>query len=518
MTPTHEEQLRPPAIATPAPTVAEPLQRAPVRQVAEGVSAGGIQALHAPVKAEPKEVRAALRYIERSATTGLVELEASTPATRNGIVAKIALEVSHASEALVELLDGLSPDKRPDLRAPANAAAEALNRVYGWISSRAPNAEMITTFDAAVHELAPALRTMNVESIGARGQQHVTNSEARESTREHADVNAAAANLKDAIDAEKDLLLAGFDSFSKLAQLDDSSPPSFIEAVAKSLLLAATGHLFGEAMGAFMQRVTRTGKALSQVAHERFVNVSTDTFQGFGSALDEAHELAEKEKVAKARIYFETGLKQAAILDAKQRKKAINQLVKSQRASADVLDSERERIAADDSVRAETYSRNAAHLWSLYQAQSTLGTHPGVTDGAGHGISRMDDYFGVRNEAGDREVGTGHQGTHGVARISVDLSSGTSNVQAMNFEITGSNHQIASKVAARGGNQFDQIELPKEVTVYLRHYRAVIAIDEKNRVRDSIGWDDIARASGHDHDLESPQAFWAVVRTSKVGA
>ena len=130
----------------------------------------------------------------------------------------------------------------------------------------------------------------------------------------------------------------------------------------------------------------------------------------------------------------------------------------------------------------------------------------------------MDDYFGVRNEAGDREVGTGHQGTHGVARVSFDVSSGTRNLEAQGFEIAGANREIASVVAARGGNQFDEIGLAKEVTVHLRHYRAVIAIDENNRVRDSIGWDDIARASGHDRDLSSPQVFWAIVRNSKDGA
>ena len=517
----HEQQPRTLAITPQPSAAAEPATQARPAQLMTDVSAGGIQALHAPAKAAPRDVRLALRDIERSATMGLAELEVSTPATRDAIVVKLALEVTHASVALVGLLEGLSAEKRSDFGAQANAATDAVNGVLGWISLRAPNAKMFATLDAAVRDLAPALRVMNVESIAARGFPVIKSSEVREATVERDAVQAAASNLRDAIDAETLQLISGVGAFSALAAIDDSSPPSFIEALATSLLIAATGHVFGEAMGAFLQHITTApAVAVSKVAMERFVNVNTDTAQGMTGACIEARKAASAAKEAKARVYFVKALEQAAILDAKMRKGAITALVASHRAHAEVLDEEAKRISKSDAVRGQTYTTTAAHLWSLYRSQSTLGTHGQGASRDGHerGVTRMDEYFGVRNVAGDREMGTGHQGTHGVVRVHFDVTSGTRGLEARDFEIAGTNSTIAAVVAARGGNQLDQMELPKEVTVYFGHYRAVIAIDEKNRVRDSIGWEDIARASGHDRDLSSPQVFWAVVRNSKVGS
>lgn len=518
----HEEQLRTPAI-TPqaaAPAAAEPATRTLARQLTQGVSAGGIQAAHAPFKSTPQEAQAALRYIQSSATNGLRELEASTPKTRDDIVVKIALEVSYASEVLVELLVGLSDDKRSDLRAPANAAVVALQEVKSWIVSREPHADMLATFNEAVRAITPALQSMNVQPIVARRRIELNEGESDEATAEKDSVVKAAGNLENAIDAESLQLISGVGAFTALAAIDDSSPPSFIESLATSLLIAATGHLFGEAMGAFLQRVTEPAITVSKVAMDRFVNVNTDTVQGLTGAFIEARKAASAAKEAKARIYFAKALEQAAILDAKMRKDAVLALVTSHRARADLLVEETTEIAKNDRMRAESYTTTAAHLWSLYRSQSTLGTHGQGASRDGHerGVTRMDEYFGVRNAAGDREAGTGHVGTHGVVRAHFDVASGTRGLEAKGFEISGSNHTIASVIAARGGYELDQMELPKELTVVLGHYRAVIAIDEKNRVRDSIGWDDIARASGHDRDLESPKAFWAVVRNSRVGS
>lgn len=228
MTPTHEEQVRSPAIATPSTTVAEPAQRAPAAQFVPGMGAGAIQGLHALAKTDPKDAHLALRYIERSATSGLRELEESTPATRDGIVAKIALEVLHASEALFDLIQGLSAEKQSDLRTAANAAVEALHEVKAWIVSREPHAEMLATFEIAVRAIAPALQSMNVQPIAARRRVDLNEGEAQEATAEKDKVLEAAANLKDAIDAESLQLISGVGAFSDLASIDDSSPPSLI--------------------------------------------------------------------------------------------------------------------------------------------------------------------------------------------------------------------------------------------------------------------------------------------------
>ena len=122
---------------------------------------------------------------------------------------------------------------------------------------RAPKAEMLTTFDAAVRELEPALQTMKVEAIAIRGQPVFKNSEVREGNDERAEVHEAASALLAALDAEKDLLLIGIGTFADLAAIDDSKPPPFIENLAKSLVVAAAGHLIGEAMGASLQHSTK---------------------------------------------------------------------------------------------------------------------------------------------------------------------------------------------------------------------------------------------------------------------
>lgn len=127
----------------------------------------------------------------------------------------------------------------------------------------------------------------------------------------------------------------------------------------------------------------------------------------------------------------------------------------------------------------------------------------------------MTDYFGERNETG-RVFGTGRQGTPGVARLGFSVSPEDGAIPTGTFEITGSNSVIAEHVATHSGGQLDKIWLPKEVTVVVKQYRAVIAIDETNRIRDSIDWEHVARAFPQHVVLASPYRFWSHVRGTKV--
>lgn len=127
----------------------------------------------------------------------------------------------------------------------------------------------------------------------------------------------------------------------------------------------------------------------------------------------------------------------------------------------------------------------------------------------------MTDYFGEHNETG-RVFGTGHQGTHGVARLDFAVAPEDGELSVGTFEIAGSNSVIAEHVAAHSGGQLDKIWLPKEITVHMKQYRAVVAIDETNRVRDSIGWEAIARAFPQHDILGSPHRFWMHVRGTRV--
>ena len=309
--------------------------------------------------------------------------------------------------------------------------------------------------------------------------------------------------------------MTGIGAFCDLAMIEDEDePPSFLEAVAKSLIIAALGHVVGEQMGKFLGSIAkRSGEAVPEKAMERFVDITTDFVQGFSGELVAARNASQEVATNKARRYFAMALETNAHRLAFDQARAVNALVASGAADPVTLAAAYESKVVNVSSLAATYAQTAAQLWAEYQAHSRLGTHAhGVN---GRKISNMTDYFGQRNETG-RDFGTGRQGTTGVGRLSFTVAPRSGELAAGVFTVSGSNSVIAEHVAANAGRQLDKIWLPKEVTVFLAQYRAVIAIDETNRVRDSIGWDDIARAFPDHRVLGTPFRFWSHVRGTRL--
>lgn len=475
-----------------------------------------IAARHAPVPTDVEHVRAALGYVERSAREGLAQLEAlhDDQSPRDALVVKITLEVGHAVDDLGTKIRTLSAAERGSLRRAADAAAVAVLDLRAWVRSRAPNARMVGHLESTIRELDPVLQQMGVAPVGQRVTPALKDDETAESQVEQRRVTQASLNLLAAIDLERDATVAGISAFCRDQMIEDEEDaPSFVEAVAKSLVIAAVGHLIGEQVGKLVGKMaTATKRAVSDKVMERVVDVSTDFVQGFSGELVAARKESEKVKQDKARAYFAMALEIGAHRAAFEQKNVVNAAVASGSADPAILDMEASAKTKDPGGVAMSYARTAAQLWSSYQAQSSLGTHALVTQG--RKISNMTDYFGEHNASG-RVFGTGRQGTHGVARLDVSVSA-AGDLSMGTFEIAGSNSVVAELVAAHAGGQLDRIWLPKEVTVVMKQYRAVIAVDETNRVRDSIGWEDFARAFPEHSVLGSPYRFWSHVRGTRV--
>jgi|GEM_PF-4365179 len=498
------ESLPPPS---PPPRVTAPTD---FKQTLDAVAAR-----HAPPR-EVEHVRAALGYVERSARDGLAKLEALTTdqSSRDALVVEIVVELGHATDDLAAKVSNLAPKDLLPLRDAANAGAEAVLRLRGWIRSRAPNAKMVEHVEASVRELDPVLRTLGVAPVGQRPTPALIDDETQESQAESKAVTEAAADLVAAITLEYNATASGIDGFWRDQMIEDDDDTSFVEAVAKSLLVAVVGHVIGEQVGKLLGNLAkRAHRTVSAKVMERFVNITTDYVQGFTGELVAAKQGSAKVETRKAENYFVMGLQKNAARLAFEQKRAVNALVAMGAGDPQALRAEAAAKAANAKVLAETYMQLSAQLWVAYRAQSNLGTHAvGVN---GRKISNLTDYFGEHGETG-RVFGTGRQGTHGVARLAVTVTPETGALEVGTFEIAGSNSVVAEHVAGHAGGQLDKIWLPKEVTVFLKQYRAVIAIDETNRVRDAIGWDDIARRFPEHAVLGSPSRFWNHVRGTKV--
>lgn len=284
------ESIHEPIAKKKQPEQVPPPSRAPAGSSTSRQTLDAISARHAPASKNAEHARAALGFIERSARDGLAELHALTKdgqAPRDSLVVKIALEVGHASDDLATKLDELAPNELAALRTAANAAAEAVLMLRAWVRSRAPNANMVGHVESVLRDLDPALVRIGVAPVGARPTPALIDDETAESEGEKKRVTQASQDLLAAIETERGATVTGIRKFC-LDQMieDDDEPPSFVEAVAKSLLIAAVGHLIGEQVGKLLGNVAkRTNQATGAKTMERFVNVSTDFVQDLVASL-----------------------------------------------------------------------------------------------------------------------------------------------------------------------------------------------------------------------------------------
>lgn len=170
--------------------------------VAEPLSPRGAS-LQSPVE-RAKHARIVLAELTTVATSAMRELENSEPATRDAIVARLAMQIEHACMELLIVANQLPPSTRSSLRSQANDGANTVLLVKTWIRSRRPNAAMNLAIDASVKQLDLALVQLGTETVGQRPSPALVNREADEADMEVSQAKLESSNLEYAISAELD--------------------------------------------------------------------------------------------------------------------------------------------------------------------------------------------------------------------------------------------------------------------------------------------------------------------------
>ena len=465
------------------------------------------------------ETRSESLYEQLEALAGL-KADPRSEDRRNSLVARSAPLLAESIDYATWLVKQLPPREAASCKQHADRAADRMLRVYHWIPSRVAHASMKEVFDPLVDRMADALARVGAKPMAQRDTPPLVTGEQREQLAEKEELDAAWKG-EDGLKAElwslrSHKLSAGIDLFDRLAEVKDPErEPDFLEVVLKAVLIASLGHIAGGVTAVLAAKVIVSGGAL-----QKLVDITTDSTQGIAGEASEGamKESAKVEKRKRARAYFVSGLKLEVEKSHAKYEGAIETAIARGEISAAALRREIAPIKAmiSESEISQHYLRGAATGWASYLAQSRLGTVPGQQDRTGRKVTNMEGYIaGAENSRGE----SARHGD-GVLRIRIDVDEPRfnydpdrgPNISLKSTEIVGLNADLKGHVLAGAGGRLDRVWLPKEVMIVSKAYRrALLAINERNDVRDTEMWDPLRKLYPDKLMFKTPNAFWSLV-------
>jgi hypothetical protein len=437
------------------------------------------------------------------------------------VIAQLAADLDDDIAYATWLLDQLSAPERSSFKPQLDAAAEHVHVVVRWIRTRTNHAGMERRFHTTVQALNTALRRVGAAPIEERAVPVLSEASTKAGENERADLAAAQQQLDVVLDQVHERQHQAVTSFRELSRAQDIEEGNFLEQLVTAVFVAGIGHLGGfvieAALGkaaAAVRNATRTAYTSVRRGHEavikRVVDVSTDSIQGLvGQALSASDKIDPQ---LRAREFFAVSMEiEFADRKAKMRN-AVAKLIKNSEVSGDDLRALQLTFKGMIDTYYQAYYRYAVNAWASYIAQSQLGTRHG-RERDGRKVSKVSDYFGTPT-AGGRAFGTSMQGTTGVLSIALRVhAAGTRpKLDRDATHVNGMNSAMTSAVVAAAGHTLDAIWLPKEVHVLTDFGHAIIALDEKNDIRDVLRWDDVRQHVG----VETAGRFWSMYRREIV--
>ncbi|MEJ7599863.1 MAG: hypothetical protein WKG01_18300 [Kofleriaceae bacterium] len=465
------------------------------------------------------ETRSESLYDQLEALAGLKADPRSEP-KRNSLVASHAPLLAESIAYATWLVKQLPAKDAAACRSNADRAADRMLRIYHWIPSRVAHAPMGEAFDPLVDQMAEALARVGARPMAKRDTPPLVTGEQREQLDEARELRLAwegTGGLQLALaELRSHKVDAGINLFDRLADVKDPErEPDFLEVLAKAVLIATLGHIAGGVTAVLAAKVIVSGGAL-----QKLVDVTTDSTQGVAgeAAAGAATKAAETEKRKRARAYFVSGLTLEVNKMHANYEAVIAEAMARGELSAEAIRQETAPIKAmiKESTVSQHYLRGAANGWASYLAQSRLGTVPDQHDRSGRKVTNMNGYIaGAENSRGEAA-----RHGDGVLRIQIDVDEPRfnydpdrgPNISLKSTEILGLNSELKGHILAGAGGRVDRVWLPKEVMIVSKAYRrALLAINERNEVRDVEMWDPLRKLYPDKLMFKTPAAFWNLV-------
>lgn len=453
-----------------------------------------------------------LQLIAARSEAAAQALEGTDHGDRLSAVAKISGELDHHVAYAAQLLAQVPVERRAPLASDFDLAADRMGYVLRWIRTRAGFKEMEQRFLRTVHRFDVSLLTVGTPSVEGRTHVALTETSIASGERERAAFTPSLTHFESTLERWKERQQAAVTRFASLAALEDHEEPSFVVELLKAVFVAALGHFGGYILGAAtstagmaiqsvksvkVPQMALDPKKIEQIA-QRVTDVSTDAIQ---SIAGQALQTTRTDPQARARAFFVAGMQ----IDITDRittyKDNVAAMVGSGEISPDQINvlSALFNLLLEDAHNA--FFIETANAWAKYVARSRLGgskSDKTVTD--------MRDYFGEQRPGGTRVPLTSKAHGAGVFRIRMIVHpAGTKpRIDHSATTVMGMNSEIKQAVLEGAGFQFENILLPKEVIVNTDYGRAVIALNERNEVKDVLDWSDVVRKVG----VESGYKFW----------
>lgn len=461
-----------------------------------------------------------LQRIATTAEQGLGTLSAKSIPERDATVDEIASHLEAYAVYVDALVEGTPAGKRGAFRADAVNASAHFERLRWWIQQRPANRRMLQRLHTAKTSFNATLTRLDLPLL----QKSTAGSDHDELTAiktEEGAVQSSMARFVAALDSVEAREREGVNTVEKLASLENNPrPPSFIESLIVSTFVAVVGNLGAQILGTLagkaasvMSGIPDAIKGLPPAADMIQIaapvrdlsllgDIASDTIQPIvsGALGDSSKETSQ----ARARVFFMSGLRLTASDRIAKLKVRMRDRIKANDIAAHELDALSSILEDTQALLHEHYFRNALHAWTTYVAQASLGSK-----GRGKAaVANMDHYFGG-HRGPYRDPLTAKNGRDGVLHVHlhVDPDGTRPRVAHDKTEIVGMNDDLAKEVAKAAGHRLSKVPLPKEVHVHTRSGIAVIAIDERDQVRDSRDWGGaIARETG----ILQAERFWRV--------
>lgn len=447
-------------------------------------------------------IPAALQMIASRARAGRELLELLPPQSpqRDGQVATLAEALDTSSRYASSLLKQLSFEEGQSFVNDVQLAASEMMPLVRWVRSRTPHKEMEQSMSSAIASFDVVSRSVGLPIIDNREAATLSERGLSTAQEEHDDVEAAAGTLRDAIGALENAQTSAVAAFDELARLEDVVQPNLVETILKAAVVAAMGACAAElikilstvkAATATTMAVMRSPQVTAMLAIG--VNTANASFQASWA------KVTKDNSVALARIVFSSAMREDIQAKSDAYRAHVIQLKKESAASAAELQLMCDAIQGAAKAVKAAYVQQLAHHWATYLAKSRLGTSAGDR-------ANMRDYFGKPTAHG-REFGTSNQATPGVMQLLmvVDRSGRAPRQDVSATKIVGLNSQLTANVIDAARHDLDKVSVPKELHVHADFGRAMIAVDESNRYKDAINWEQVQRQVGM-----TAHQFWKV--------
>jgi len=454
-----------------------------------------------------KRISAALDALASRTRNSLKFLEGSASddfGIRRRVIDTVTADIAVTVDAVQRLLDEIPVGERAGIETAADGAALAIGKLLRWVRQRPNHASLEATLLAGVRSFDAVLTTLGADTIGDRDAVPLSENQVHAADEENKEFDQAMEEVDHVIDAYASDQAAGIHAFQMLAALADQAQPDFKQALAAALIDETVKTLLGsfaKAFAASPRRAPVTAPSGSPSAGADSGGGVEKVFEiGFSSvkaAIDSKLQVADaqpqmsgtpKEVKVDARLraltYFCRGLHIAETERARALKDNVSERKKASSITAAQL---RDITAMMEDRKKELVEHQFQQLvkgWTQYMARARLGVKT-----FGHDkVSDMSDYFGERKGHG-RVFGTSKAGGDGVLSIVMTVENGKPTMDHDATKVIGINSELTHHLFAAANNQFDRIELPKEVHVHSRFARATIALDERNHIRDVRDWD-----------------------------